>query len=474
VSVRHYVIFSTDGFIKVPTTSDILYNSKNTKDIYIFGFVGGLFRVDNDIIDPSLNWQNPLNWNKYVNMKGTATIPSPIICGKVDDDIFITLINLGMKYRSDLTELHTIHIQGANLPAEIDGFPETSFGIPTWTNYKDSPPVATYYFKPERSGTYVYYNQATASQHVQMGMYGAVVIYPSLKNLEDSGVHKSRSDKWYFERQLISHIPSNATNHNFAYANSYTYFDKEYIILLSNIDSNWHNNVLNSKFYNSINYKPDYWLINGRAFPHTLYPHPQTKKDKKQPNTDQINYESYVHIKYGQKVLLRIINMGYQVVPWHVHGWSFSVAGKDAELNQFLKLSAILNLEKHGNHVQEMGCTASLSSGETYDIIISADDKTESYENYISKGLSTIPYLRSQLKDLLDKNQNSIATIPLEPLKHPNTDFVNFLQLCGQTNPTHDKNNFPHFYTMHNNDSYTMTNNGIYPGGQLTFIQVDN
>ena len=32
---------------------------------------------------------------------------------------------------------------------------------------------------------------------------------------------------------------------------------------------------------------------------------------------------------------------------------------------------------------------------------------------------------------------------------------------------------FPQFYPMHNHDDYKVTNNGRYPGGQLTIIQTD-
>lgn len=474
MSVRHYVLFSTDGFIKIPTTSDIHYNTENTKDIYVFGFVGGLFRVDSNVINPSLSWQNPINWTKYEDMKGTATIPSPIICGEVDDDIFITLINLGTKHRTTPIDLHTIHIQGANLPAEIDGFPETSFGVPTWLNYRSAPPVATYYFKPVRSGTYSYQCAAGALNHVQMGMYGAVIIYPSLESLVKSGVHKSKSDKWYFERQLLNQIPSNASNQNFAYENPYTHFDKEYIMLLSDIDLKCHDNMLTNNFYNSIDYKANYWLINGRSFPHTLYPHPQTINDKNDPNSNQINYESYIHIKSGEKLLLRIINMSCQIAPWYIHGWNFVVAGKDAELNQFLKLSAILGLGKHGNLVEEMGCIASISPGGTYDLIISSDNKENSYKNYMLKGMSTIPYLRSQLNDLKNKNPNSISNIPTEPLNQADIKFINYLNMYSQNNLSNAKDDFHSFYPMHNQDNSKLTNNGIYPGGQLTFIQVDH
>ena len=32
---------------------------------------------------------------------------------------------------------------------------------------------------------------------------------------------------------------------------------------------------------------------------------------------------------------------------------------------------------------------------------------------------------------------------------------------------------FPQFYIAHNHDDYKVTNNGVYPGGQLIFIQTD-
>ena len=75
--------------------------------------------------------------------------------------------------------------------------------------------------------------------------------------------------------------------------------------------------------FNASEFKPNFWLINGRAFPDTLLPHPQTPPVGSDPNLTQITYESYVHVATDQKFMLRMINMGYAVVPWHIHGWHF-------------------------------------------------------------------------------------------------------------------------------------------------------
>ena len=106
-------------------------------------------------------------------------------------------------------------------------------------------------------------------------------------------------------------------------------------MLLSDIDSLWHESVRDKIHFNAVDFKPDFRLVNGRAFPDTLLPHPLTPIGCNDRNLTQINYESYVHIKTNEKFLLRMINMGYQVVPWHIYGWHFMVVGKDSHLSPF-------------------------------------------------------------------------------------------------------------------------------------------
>lgn len=96
MSVRHYVLAATDGFIELPTSPDLPPVESERKKVYIFGFVGGLFKVNGKIINEDLDWTKPWNWAKFEALIGTATIPSPIIWGEMGDRVYITLINLGM------------------------------------------------------------------------------------------------------------------------------------------------------------------------------------------------------------------------------------------------------------------------------------------------------------------------------------------------------------------------------------------
>lgn len=474
MSTRHYVLLATDGIINLPLDGELC--TENRKEVYVFGFVGGLLDVDGVIIKENeyLDYTNPDNWEKILSKKGTAILPSPMVWGEVGDDIFISLINIGMKYLPNFKDFHTVHMHGAHVATQLDGFPETSFGVPMWeeTSPLTPPPNATYLFRPENPGTLMYHCHVEASEHVQMGMYGALIIYPSMESLAENGITKCpKCGQWQLNGEYQHNIPKTATNRNFAYNNIHSYFDKEYVMLLSDIDSLWHESVRNGIPFNAVNFKPDFWLVNGRAFPDTLLPHPLTFKANEDENLTQINYESYVHVKTNEKFLFRMINMGYQVVPWHIHGWHFMVVGKDAHISPFL------NLMKNSHHLDhestEMGFTNTIGSGETYDLLLTADNKKPLYGKYILNGSDGFPSLCSQLRAIQQIDPNAIFDIPEAPVKCPNPDLINYVQICNE--PCEDPNNkfFPQFYPMHNHDDYKVTNNGVYPGGQLTFIQTD-
>jgi len=522
LAIRHYVLLATDGFTALPEESGAC--PENRRLVYVFGFVGGLYKVGNRVINPYLNWENPRNWAGLQALKGTADLPSPMIWGEVGDRIYVTLINLGMQYRPDLLDLHTVHLHGAHVATQLDGFPETSFGVPMWSmlppdqvpNYK--PPAATYYFAPDHPGTYFYHCHIEAAEHVQMGMYGSLIIYPSKESLKEVGIVQNQLGEWFHYGERQFQIPRTATNRNFAYNNINTYFDSEWVLLLSDLDSNWHDAVQEGKEFNPVDFRPNYWLVNGRAFPDTLLPHPLTPPPTANKNLRQVTYESYVHVKTNDKFLLRVMNLGYQVVPWHVHGWHFTVIGKDTHPSPFLDVSSHMGAEgsfvpwadpidygsgikgngtdnggkrtsKKGKFsragtdplhgVREEMFTVSIGSGESYDLLLVADDKRPEYYQYITDGQDGFPSLCTQIQELQDfadahpelVDGSPIFDIPTEPVKCPNPDLTDYVSICSGIQ-SRDRF-FPQFYPAHNHDDYKVTNNGVYPGGQLILMQID-
>lgn len=495
MTIRHYVLLATDGFIDLPTTKDLCPASNTLQKTYVFGFVGGLYQVieDGETIyeDSSLNWKESCNWEGLWAMQSTASIPSPILWAEQGDRLYITLINLGMPI-SQLGDPHTIHLHGAHVATQLDGFPETSFSVPMWMGPCEIPPIATYYFMPEHPGTYMYHCHVEASEHVQMGMYGALVIYPSVKSLEDASITMDHCGHWLYKGIVQHQIPRYASHRQFAYNNIQTFYDKEYVMLLSDLDLKWHQTVQTTLetgiSFNASNFKPDFWLVNGRAFPDTLLPHPQTPPEGSDPNVTQINYESYVHVKTDQKFLLRMINMGYAVVPWHIHGWHFTVIGKDAHISPFISIAQKLDelsmdmkcgsmedMMSMNHDMMNMGFTETIGSGETHDLLLTADNKEPLYGRYIFKGQDCIPSLCEQMSELQTIDPTLIADIPTQPVSCRQTQTVNYVDLCQQ----HEF--FPQFYPMHNHDDYKVTNTNSletpafsnYPGGQLTIIQTD-
>lgn len=469
MAIRHYVLLATDGFIDVPTTPN--YKPLLRKRVYVFGFVGGLLEVDGEKIESNkyLDWKNKENWDKLLIKRGTASIPSPIIWCEVGDQLYITLINLGKKFRPDLKDYHTVHICGGQVATQLDGFPENSFGVPVWdeTSSLKEPPHVTYYFQPENPGTLMYHCNVEAYKHIQMGMYGALIIYPTYKSLSKEGIVKWNGH-WRSRGKYQPQIPITATNRNFAYNDINTYYDKEYVMLLSDIDSEWHQSILKNTPYNAVNFKPDFWLLNGRAFPDTLLPHPNTLSANNNKNLAQINYESYAHIKTGQKFICRMINMGYQPVPWYIHGWNFAKIGKDSHINPLLKVNSFKN-----QVINDEASIVLIGSGETYDLMINADDKSSKYNNYNINGQDGFDSLSKQLKNIQQFDYKAIYDIPTEPLNLSDPDLIDCIKICEQSQDDSNSKFFPQFYPMHNYSVNKLTNNGNYPGGQLTFIQID-
>ncbi len=480
-TIRHYVLLATDGFIYLPTTDELCSPLETRQQVYVFGFVGGLYQViENSVTtfeNRKLNWKDPGNFDYLRSLTSTATIPSPVVWGEVGEHIYITLINLGMAI-SGLDDPHTIHLHGAHVATQIDGFPQTSFAVPVWEAGSTSiPPAATYYFCPENPGSYIYHCHVEASEHIQMGMYGALIIYPSVDSLAAAGITMNRCGIWQLNGVKQCQIPKYASHRQFAYNQIDTFYDKEYIMLLSEIDLKWHQTVQTTLQtgieFNAADFNPNFWLLNGRAYPDTLLPHPQTPNPNESANLTQLNYESYVHVKTGQKFLLRMINIGYKVVPWHVHGWHYTIVGKDTHQSPFLEIAAALNM--HNHNVMDMGFTLTISPGETYDLLIEARDIRPLYSRYIFRGQDNIPSMCSQMAELNNISEDLIAKIPTEPVSCGNVNTVNYVDLCDECRF------FPQFYPMHNHSEYTITNTNTlespasssYPGGQLTFIQTD-
>jgi len=189
-------------------------------------------------------------------------------------------------------------------------------------------------------GTFMYHCHMIASEHVQMGMYGAIVVRPA---------DYSPTNKTVYGRK---------TNTN---------YDVEYTIIISEIDPRWHRLIEGEIVdplvtgFRAADWKPELWFANGRTFPQTILPFawntPGATPTTFGPPDPEPRYNTLVTMKTNQKFLIRYINMGYQEHPMHQHEWHATIVGKDAVLqNPFRDVFTLL-----------------IGSGETYDTITLAN-----------------------------------------------------------------------------------------------------
>ncbi len=157
-------------------------------------------------------------------LMAAPSIPaSTIICNE-GDTVVINALSISQN------EHHTIHLHGLDVDTRNDGDPMTSF----WLQHMQD---TTYTFVAKHAGTYIYHCHVGDVAHVQMGMYGLVIVRArgGLKTAWTGG-------------------PA---------------YDKEYGWLMSEIDKSWHDTIPEHDPKTDMviipKYIPDYFLVNGKS-----------------------------------------------------------------------------------------------------------------------------------------------------------------------------------------------------------------
>ena len=419
----------------------------------------------------------PTAWNPAVDCPppGTAVLPAPIIDVNQMDHVFLHLVNLGNRNPMIAPDAHNIHLHGIHTTTQNDGFNEFSFEapVPTTPYVFDTSgnlvsvgagfvPV-TYYFLAEHAGTYMYHCHVEASEHVQMGLYGAMIIRPP-------GYAAAVANRRPFVYDGL--------HNDFFDVNTATGAPQEFILLFSEYDSKEHGMVGMGIPFHHPEFRPDYFLLNGRSFPDTIRPVNSTyftdgiadvgpslvwsgpPRGWVAGSNNFATYNGLIAVDlgnkgrpegFGKKFLLRMIGLGFTHTPMHIHGWHFKMVGKDASP---VPRTAQLDGE----------FTLNLASGSTYDLIISADCKA-GVGQYSTQSISS-----RGVFDAADKTFLSLGGFPPQdgwlpdgtPSPSPNPYVIGDNVLSVQ------------LYPLHSHHDQTVTNDGIYPGGAVAVILAAN
>jgi FtsP/CotA-like multicopper oxidase with cupredoxin domain len=310
-----------------------------------------------------------------------GNIPAPLMAIDEDDEFFLTLSNVGMIMRPDLFEQHTVHFHGyPNASSFYDGVPDASVAINIGGSF-------TYYYMAPDAGTYFWHCHITPPEHLQMGMVGQLYVRPRQNRLAAGsylydGLAAQQGDlrtKCDSADILCSNPlpfggqsgtgPTQVAGGKYAYndGDGTTRYDVEYPLQMHGFDPNFHFVGMTFNPEGFTDMKDKYFLLNGRGYPDTVRPGPQTamSADGAMHYSQPLN--SIINIPAGGRALLRISSLDvseYQTLA--SLGIPMTVVGYNAKLLR----------DQKGNNLYYNTNSITLGGGESLDVILDASNTT--------------------------------------------------------------------------------------------------
>ena len=397
------------------------------------------------------------SWGYSEGANTLMQLPGPTLKVKQGDTVTITLTN-------------ALPVAAGNTSIVFPGQTVTASGGVTGalTSEATSGGTVTYTFTADKPGTYQYHSGTQTDLQVEMGLYGALIVYPS--------------DAVVGAAACLSGQP--------AYDNASTCYDIEYLYVLSEIDLQTHQAaeaqaggagpiVLPTGTYTS-----EYWLMNGRVGPDTMAENsiPGEGILPSQP------YGSLTRMVPGQRLLMRVVGAGREMHPFHHHGNHARVIAIDGEL--------LVNAA--GNLSGPLVFTIPSIPGQTADGIFEWTGKELGWDMYGHKADDAVP--TPCVADA--KGYYTVDSNPPAPLDAPNygewcadhnqkipvtlPDLTNlafggfysgspYLGNLGSLPPGEGglNPNAGFAFMWHSHTERELTNNDVFPGGMMTMLIVE-
>ena len=349
-------LIATDGWISLPDPKNPTKYfpdgyAPNNRTTYLFGFrdVSSMVQAARTATgNPQLIATDVAAIRAQ---KGKIQASAPLIYVDENDDVTISLSNLGFQQRPDLTDGHTIHWHGfRNALSLFDGIPEMSISVPIGRTFP-------YFYKPHNPGTYIYHCHFEDVEHVQMGMTGVVFVRPAQNKAPIAG-----------------HPGPYAYNDG----DGSTAYDREYALLITEwyLQSHWEDAHIQQPDWSE--FKADAWFFNGRSYPDTLQPSSGYDANGNpigfaDPRLAYQPISALIKGNAGERVLVRVVNIGYQQHSITLPGLPMKVVGRDATLMR----------GRDGTDTSYLAETLDIGPGEATDVIITMPEPSGSpYDAY--------------------------------------------------------------------------------------------
>ncbi len=295
-----------------------------------------------------------------------AEAPAATISVDEDDELYLTLTNVGMTMRPDLFDPHTVHWHGFPEASSVfDGVPDASVAINMGASL-------TYYYKAKDAGTYMYHCHVEATEHMQMGMLGNLYVRPR-QNREADGANLFTAfagNEANVANGGLTPPPQMDTGATHSAGAMYAYndgdgttrYDVEYPIQMGSFDPAFHDASFEVQPLPFRDMRDRYFLLNGRGYPDTINtavietPDPLAGVPKpSQP------VHSLIQATAGQVILLRVSNLNVT---------QFNTLGTNGPPMKVVALDARLLRDGSGMNMYYETNSLTLGGGQSADVLI--------------------------------------------------------------------------------------------------------
>ncbi len=305
--------------------------------------------------------------------------------------------------------------------------------------------AVTYTFKATHAGTYHYHSGTNPDLQSEMGLVGAIIVRP------------------YGFNPAVPRAYGAGTEYH-----------HEYLFLMTEMDYRIHdvielNGAVNGMaILQNTNYLTDYfpsnWFLNGRGFSDTLLANYS-------PLMPTQPYSALPLVHPGEKLLMRVIQAGREVHPFHHHGQHARIIARDGRLLE--------SAPGAGTDLSQEVFEIDPGQGETVDAIFTWTGQNQGWDIY---GTAPHDCVDGDLDGFDDTTSEWCADHgkPL-PVVLPGTSQTTigvlysgspFLGSMGTLPPGEGGlNPWAGFaFIWHSHNEKELLNIGIYPGGMITFV----
>jgi FtsP/CotA-like multicopper oxidase with cupredoxin domain len=303
----------------------------------------------------------------YVMAKGllAANVPAPTIVVDEDDEVFLSLTNVGMAMRPDLFDPHTVHWHGFPQASPIfDGVPDASVSV-------NMGATLTYYYNAKDAGTYMYHCHVEATEHMQMGMLGSLYVRPRQNKLGNGDILLAEFasnganivNGGTTPAPAIDTGATHATGATYAYndGDGSTRYDVQYPIQIGSFDGEFHDASLTVQPLPFADMKDNYFMLNGRGYPDTANPGVISTIDPLDNEQFSQLVSSLIEALPNNRVLLRISNLNVTI---------FNTLATNGPPMEVVGLDARLLRDADGNNMYYKTNSLTLGGGQSADVII--------------------------------------------------------------------------------------------------------